>query len=294
MNQKSRLIPATLLTSVAAIWGIAFVSMKTTLERLDVYSFLTWRFAIATLVLIAIRPKVMKSLNIKFLRKGALIGFFLGTGYIFQSIGLTKTTVGKTGFITGLYVVLTPLIAFIILKKKIGKWDWISALLAMIGLGLLSFKGFGIGLGEFLVLISAIFFAIHILALSEWASNLDVYALATSQLGTCALITFVASLFGGFKTPPDTGVWSAIIFTAIFATAFAFIVQTWTQSFMPATTVAVILTLESVFAAAFGLIFLNEALTLRIAIGGLLVLVAMYLIIFFEGKTALPEVSYHD
>ena len=126
------------------------------------------------------------------------------------------------------------------------------------------------------------------------ATDLDVYGLATAQLGTCSLITFIASLKGGFNLPPDLGVWKAIIFTAIFATAFAFIVQTWAQSFMPATTVAVILTLESVFAAAFGLFFLNEALTFRIAIGGLLVLIAMYLIIFFEKKVSIPEVSYHD
>ena len=132
------------------------------------------------------------------------------------------------------------------------------------------------------------------MALSEWASDLDVYALATFQLGTCALITFAASQISGFKAPPDSGVWKAILFTAVFATAFAFIVQTWAQSFMPATTVAVILTLESVFAAAFGLIFLSEALTFKIAFGGLLVLVAMYLIIYFESKNTLPEVSYHD
>ena len=292
--EKSKFIPSSLLISVAAIWGIAFVSMKTTLERLDVFSFLTWRFAIATLVLILIRPRVLKQFNLDFLKKGALVGLFLGTGYIFQSIGLTKTTVGKTGFITGLYVVMTPLIAFLFLKKSIGKWDWFSAVLATGGLALLSFKGFSIGFGELLVLISAVLFAIHILALSEWASDLDVYALATAQLATCTLITFIASAIKGFKTPPDSGVWIAIVFTAIFATAFAFIVQTWTQSFMAATTVAVILTLESVFAAAFGLIFLKEALTLRIALGGILVLLAMYLIIFFDGKKLRAEASYHD
>jgi drug/metabolite transporter (DMT)-like permease len=291
---KNRLAPALLLTSVAAIWGIAFVSMKTTLERLDVYSFLAWRFFIATSILILIKPKVLKAFNKELLKKSALVGTFLSSGYIFQSIGLTKTTVGKTGFITGLYVVLTPLLAYLFLKKKVSKWDWLSAVLATVGLGLLSFKGFGIGVGELLVLISAVLFAIHILALSEWATNLDVYALATAQLGTCAVITFIASLFGGFKSPPDSGVWKAIIFTALFATAFAFIVQTWSQSFMPATTVAVILTLESVFAAAFGLIFLKESLTPRIAAGGIMVLVAMYLIIFFESKANHPEVSYHD
>jgi len=282
--QRNKLLPATLLTLVAAIWGIAFVMMKNTLQRLEVYSFLSWRFAIATALLIIFRPRVLKSINFAFLKKGMLIGLFLGSGYIFQSLGLTKTTVGKTGFITGLYVVFTPLVAAIFLKKRISRWDWFSTALATFGLGLLSLKGFGMGLGEFLVLVSALLFALHILALSQWASDMDVYALTTVQLGTCALLTFIATIPNGFKAPPDTGVWGAIIFTAIFATSLAFIIQTWTQSFMPATTVAVILTLESVFAAGFGLAFLGEKATFRIITGGILVILAMYIIIFADGQ----------
>ena len=293
MSQR-RFLPSTLLVSVAGIWGIAFVSMKTTLLRLDVYSFLAWRFFLATSVLILIRPKVLKLFNFQFLKKGSLVGVFLGCGYIFQSIGLTKTTVGKTGFITGLYVVFTPLVAAIFLKKRISRWDWFSTALATFGLGLLSLKGFGMGLGEFLVLVSAMLFALHILALSQWASDMDVYALTTVQLGTCALLTFIATIPNGFKAPPDTGVWGAIIFTAIFATALAFIIQTWTQSFMPATTVAVILTLESVFAAGFGLAFLEERATFRIITGGILVILAMYIIIFADGQKGQLEVNYHD
>ena len=95
--------------------------MKTTLQRLDVYSFLSWRFSIATLLLIALRPSALRKIDFRFLKKGLLIGFFLGSGYVFQSLGLTKTTVGKTGFITGLYVVFTPLVAYAVLKKKINK-----------------------------------------------------------------------------------------------------------------------------------------------------------------------------
>ena len=150
------------------------------------------------------------------------------------------------------------------------------------------------GLGEFLVLVSALLFALHILALSQWASDMDVYALTTVQLGTCALLTFIATIPNGFKAPPDSGVWGAIIFTAIFATSLAFIIQTWTQSFMPATTVAVILTLESVFAAGFGLAFLEERATFRIITGGILVILAMYIIIFADGQKGQLEVNYHD
>ena len=273
-----------MLTLVAAIWGGAFASMKGTLERLDVNSFLAWRFAIATLVLILIKPSVLRRFNFNFIKKGALIGLFLGSGYIFQSFGLTLTTVSNTGFITGLYVVFTPVVAALILKKNITRIEWLAVLMATVGLALLSLKGLTFGLGEFLVLVSAIFFALHIVALGEWSKGLDTYALTVLQLGTCALLTFGASFKSGFSAPPDSGVWWSIIYTALFATALAFIVQTWAQSFIKPSSVAVILAMEVVFAAAFGIWLLSEPLTLRIALGGILVMASMYLIILLDQR----------
>lgn len=273
-----------MLTAVAAIWGGAFTSMKGTLERLDVNSFLTWRFAIATIFLIILKPSVLRRFNRDFLKKGALVGFFLGSGYIFQSFGLTLTTVSNTGFITGLYVVLTPIVAAIFLKKNITRIEWFAVFMATLGLALLSLNGFSFGLGEFLVLVSALFFALHIVGLGEWSKGLDTYALTVLQLGTCAVLTFAASLKSGFKAPPDSGVWWSIIYTALFATALAFIVQTWAQSFIKPSSVAVILAMEVVFAAAFGIWLLSEPLTLRIALGGLLVIASMYLIILLDQR----------
>lgn len=273
-----------MLISVAAIWGGGFVSMKGPLERLDVNSFLTWRFSIATLVLILIKPSVLRRFNLAFIKKGALIGLFLGSGYIFQTFGLTLTTVSNTGFITGLYVVFTPVVAAVILKKNITRIEWFAVFMATVGLALLSLRGLTFGLGEFLVLVSAIFFALHIVALGEWSKGLDTYALTVLQLGTCALLTFATSFKSGFSTPPDSGVWWSIIYTALFATALAFIVQTWAQSFIKPSSVAVILAMEVVFAAAFGIWLLSEPLTLRIALGGLLVMASMYLIILLDQR----------
>ena len=270
--------------AVAAIWGSAFLSMKGTLERLDVNSFLTWRFVIATLLLIAIRPTVLKKIDLPFLKKGVILGVFLSSGYIFQSFGLTLTTVSNTGFITGLYVVFTPVVAAVILRKNITLVEWFAVLVATIGLALLSFNGVKFGVGEFLVLISALLFAFHIVGLGEWSKGLDTYALTVIQLGTCAVVTFLASFKSGFKAPPDSGVWWSIIYTAIFATALAFIVQTWAQSFIAPSTVGVILAAEVVFAAAFGIWLLNEPVTIRIALGGLLVLASMYLIILLDQR----------
>jgi len=197
---------------------------------------------------------------------------------------LTLTTVSNTGFITGLYVVLTPIVAAVILRKNISLVEWFAVLVATVGLALLSLNGFQFGLGEFLVLVSALLFAFHIVGLGEWSKGLDAYALTVLQLGTCAVVTFLASFKSGFKAPPDSGVWWSIIYTAIFATALAFIIQTWAQSFIAPSTVGVILAAEVVFAAGLGIWFLNEPVTLRIALGGLLVLASMYLIILLDQR----------
>lgn len=283
---RKELIFAALLLGVAAIWGGAFVVMKDTLHRLDVNSFLAWRFIIATSILIAIRPRALKRINLRFLAKGVVVGSFLGAGYILQSFGLTMTTVAKTGFITGLYVVFTPLLAALVLRKVVNRWQWISVALATCGLALLSYNGVHISIGDFLVFLSALTFGAHIVALGEWSSTMDVYALTIVQLGTCAVITTLASFKSGFHMPPDHGVWWAIIYTAVFATAIAFIFQTWAQSFMPATTVAVVLTMEVVFAAWFGVWFAHETMTTKVLIGGLMVIAAMYLIILTENSNS--------
>jgi len=282
--KESKVFSSFALMAVAVIWGGAFLSMKGTLERLDVNSFLAWRFMFATLLLIAIRPSVLKKIDRPFFKKGAILGLFLSSGYIFQSFGLTLTTVSNTGFITGLYVVITPIVAAVILRKNITLVEWFAVLVATIGLALLSFNGFHFGIGEFLVLVSALLFALHIVGLGEWSKGLDTYALTVLQLGTCAVVTFIASLKSGFAVPPDSGVWWSIIYTAIFATALAFIVQTWAQSFIAPSTVGVILAAEVVFAAGFGIWLLDEPVTLRIALGGLLVLASMYLIILLDQR----------
>lgn len=277
-----------ILLSVAVIWGSAFVVMKDTLHRQDVNSFLACRFILAALVMAILRPKTFKHFNKKFLIRGVILGTLLGCGYIFQTFGLTLTTVAKTGFITGLYAVFTPLIAAGILKKHISKVQWFSVLLAGIGLAFLSLNGFSIGLGEFLVVVSAAFYAGHIVGLSEWSAGADTYALTVLQLGTVGVICFIASLKSGFHMPPDSGVWKAVIYTAVLASAFAFIVQTWVQSFVSATSTGIILTMEYIFAALFGVWFGHESLTLRVIIGGSLVISAMYIIISDEGRERIP------
>jgi drug/metabolite transporter (DMT)-like permease len=276
-----RLAPWALL-AVAAAWGAAFVVMKPAIERQSVNSFLATRFVMAVLVMILIRPSVLRKIKREMILKGSLAGFFLGTGYIFQTLGLARTGAAITGFVTGLYVVLTPLIAAVFLKEKIKAFTWFCVVLATIGLALLSLRGWSVGIGEALVFVSAIAFAAHIVTLSKWSLGFDAYALTIVQLSICALLTGVISIGQGYEKPTDSGVWGVVIFTAVIATAVAFIVQTWSQAHMSSTKVAVILTMEVVFAALFAVAFGGESLTLQVSIGGAMVLLAMYLIVTKE------------
>ena len=276
-----RLAPWALLT-VSAAWGLSFVVMKPAIERQSVNNFLFTRFVLAVMVMILIRPQVIKLFTKDLLLRGFGAGLFLGAGYILQTVGLANTGAAITGFVTGLYVVLTPLFAAAIFKERVSKTTWLYVFMATIGLALLSLKGWSVGFGELMVFLSAIAFAAHITALSKWSAGRDVYAMTITQLIMCAILTGIASAFEGYSAPPDFGVWSVVVFTAVFATAIAFIVQTWSQAHMSATKVAVILTMEVVFAAIFAIIFAGERLTLQAALGGILVVTAMYLIVLKE------------
>lgn len=280
---RLKLAPWALL-GVSMAWGWAFVIMKDVIQRQSVNNFLFTRFVFGAVVMVLIRPSVLKLLNRDLLLRAGTAGIFLGFGYIFQTLGLARTGAAITGFVTGLYIVLTPLFAWVFLKEKINRFTWICIGVATVGLAFLSIHGFSVGFGELLVFVSAIFYALHIIALSQWSSGRDPYAMTVVQLAVCALLSGVASIPGGYSPPPDAGVWGVVIFTAVFATAIAFIIQTWAQAHMTSTKVAVILTMEVVFAAIFAIIFGGESLTLQSAIGGTLVVGAMYLIVIKESK----------
>lgn len=272
------------LLATAAIWGGSFVVMKDALEKQDVYSFLATRFLIAALIMFAVRPRVFKGLSRKFVIKSVIAGCFLVGGYTFQTLGLTLTTVSNTGFITGLYLVFAPLISWLVLKRKFYKAHGIAVFFAALGLYLIAYDGIEIGLGETLVLISAVLWGGHIVILSEWSDGKNNYALTLIQILVSAFILMMLSILNGYESPPDYLVWNAIILTALFATVFAFFMQTKAQSVLTATAAAVLLAMEVPFALLFGLYFNNDPLTARIVIGGSLIMLAMSLIIWWDNK----------
>ncbi len=263
------------LILVAVSWGAAFVLMKDAINAQPFYDFLATRFSIATLIMIAVRPQVLRAINPEMLKKGLVLGLLLGGGYITQTIGLEMTTAAITGFVTGLYVVLTPLLAWLLLRDKVEPKVIIGVALATVGLGLISITGFSVEVGQLWVVLCAVLFAAHIIGLGKWSAGLNTYALTVVQLGVVSLVSWVGALVDGYQAPPNGDVWFAILFTAVFATAVAFFVQTWAQSHMDASRVAIILTSEVVFAAGIAVLVGQEELTIKTIIGGGLMIASM-------------------
>ena len=291
---KSRNLLYLAMLATAAIWGGSFVVMKDSLEKQDVFSFLASRFILASLLMFMYRPTALRGLSKKFVLRGILAGALLGSGYIFQTFGLTNTTVSNTGFITGLYLVFTPLISLIVLRRHVIRIQWLAVLLAFIGLFLISYNGVSIGRGETLVLISAILYGAHFVALGEWSDGGNTYALTLIQIATLGVMASLFTIKDGFQLPPDSSVWLAVLFTAFFATFLAFLVQTKAQSVMSATAASVLLATETPFAVIFGLYFNSDPLTLKIISGGILVMGAMALVIWSDARKKDVRAFHHD
>ncbi|MDD5191200.1 MAG: DMT family transporter, partial [Dehalococcoidales bacterium] len=270
--QSSPTIALIALIGVCAAWGGTFLAMQKAIARVPVMDFLAIRFTLATLVMIILRPKVLRGFTREKLKQGMLLGLALGAGYITQTYGLLYASATVSGFITGMFVVLTPVMSWLILRRSISRNTWLAVALATFGLALLSLRGWAVGPGEMLTLACAVFYAVHIVGLGEWSVKYEPYGFSVLQVGTVAVVTMIAAVPGGITLPPDAGIWGIVTLTAILATALAFLVQTWAQSLVSPTRAAVVMTMEPVFAGIFGVMVGGNKLTPQIIIGGLSIL----------------------
>jgi drug/metabolite transporter (DMT)-like permease len=266
------------LVGVTVIWGWSFTVVKQAIASMPVMDFLSLQFTVAFLILVLVRPTCLKSITLLDLRHGLLLGAILALAYTVQTFGLRTTPAAVSGFITGMSVILTPVIAWLLLHDRISLKTWLSVVLATIGLALLSLHGWSLGSGELLVFGCAILFALYIVSLGKWSAEHDSYKLAIVQLGTVAVICLIAASPGGIVMPPDINVWVAVGIIAILATALAYLVQTWAQSLISSTHAAVILTLEPVFAGVFAVAIGHEQLTVWVVAGAICILVAMFVV----------------
>jgi drug/metabolite transporter (DMT)-like permease len=236
--------------------------------------FIALRFAIAAVMLGAFSIHSLRTMTRRQLAIGGVLGLALGGAFVFQTFGLQRTSASNAGFLTGLYVILTPLFGAAFLRRFPPFSTAAGALLAVGGLLLIaSPSGIGLGLGDTLVLLCAASAAIHILLLGRFAGIAPAAALATVQLAAIAVVTGLATLAGEREpVPTESGTWVAILICAVFASALAFFIQTGAQRFIPPARAAVILVMEAPFAALFGYLMLDERLGTRGLIGAGLIL----------------------
>jgi drug/metabolite transporter (DMT)-like permease len=266
------------LVIVTSVWGSTFVLIKDLVVTLPVTDFLAVRFVIAAAVLLAVFWRQTRQLGREQLTRGVALGVVYGLAQILQTAGLARSTAAVSGFVTGMYVVLTPILAALLLRQRTPRSVWVAVALSTAGLALLALRGLAVGGGELLVLGSAALYALHIVGLGRWSVPRDALGLSAVQMVTIAVVCSAGALPGGVVMPQGVGQWSGVLYTALAAGALALVLQTWAQGHLSATRAAVIMTMEPVFAALFAVGLGGEHLTWRMLGGGALVLAAMYVV----------------
>ncbi|MBN1680676.1 MAG: DMT family transporter [Anaerolineae bacterium] len=265
------------LAWVALIWGSTFVVVKNALDDVGPLTFVGWRFWLAAVFLTLLFFKRMHHLSRDEILAGGLIGVWLSLGYIFQTVGLQTTTSAKAGFITGLSVVIVPVLATLLLRRPPGRGAVGGVAVAVVGLGLLSLnKDLSIQSGDLWVMGCAVAFALHIVTVSIFSPHHDPIRLAVVQIATVGVLATAAAFV--FETPAldlPGSTWGAIAFTGVTATALAFGLQVYVQRFTTPTHTVMLFSLEPVFAALFGWWLANEVLGAKELVGCGLILAGM-------------------
>jgi drug/metabolite transporter (DMT)-like permease len=251
------------LVLVTAVWGVTFVQVKDAVAVYPLFAFLAVRYAIATGVLGLAGAARVRTLGRPGLVAGAVLGTLLGLGIGLQTAGLERTTVSSTGFITGLYVVLTPLFGLALFRTRVGVAVWLGVVLSLVGLGLLSGVHVGSSGGDALVLASTAAQALQIVMVERYATSYDAIALTFVEMATCFAGFFVIALaLGDLSLPRGRTVWAALLVTAVFASALAYLIQIWAQRRMSAARIALIFALETVWAGSFSYVLDGDRLGL--------------------------------
>jgi drug/metabolite transporter (DMT)-like permease len=272
---ENRPVPAVLaLVLVTAVWGVTFVQVKDAVALYPLFAFLAVRFWIATLTLAVPGLPRVRSLGRPGFVGGAFLGLLLAAGYTLQTAGLERTTVSSTGFITGMYVVLTPLIALVLVRSRIGLSVWGGVALSTIGLAMLSGIHAGSVTGDLLVLAAAAVYSLQIVLMERYAPRYDAVGFTlVEMLAAGVALGLVAAALGDLHLPHGWTVWGALLVTGVFASALAFLVQTWAQRRTSATRTALAFTMEPVWTAFFGYTLAGDRLGL-LGWGGCAVIMA--------------------
>jgi drug/metabolite transporter (DMT)-like permease len=249
------------LIAVTAVWGVTFVQVKDAIDIYPLWAFLAVRYAIATGVLGLAGAGRLRSLGRPGLAAGAVLGLLLGAGIGLQTAGLERTTVSSTGFITGLYVVFTPLFGLALFRTHVAAEVWLGVCLSVAGLAMLAGVHVGSTAGDLLVLASAAAQALQILMVERYANRYDAIALTLVEMAACFVgFLAIALARSELSVPHGWTVWGALVVTGVFASALAYLIQIWAQRRLSAARIALVFALETVFAGLFGFALAGDRL----------------------------------
>lgn len=276
--QHHRSLPTAVLLGVTASWGSTFFLIKDLLHEISVVDFLALRFVIAGLAAFAVAHRSVFRLSRADVMRACVLGVVYGSAQLLQTAGLSETSASVTGFVTGMYVIATPVFSAAIFRERIRPLVWLAVALAGAGLAFLALNGFSVSFGVALVFVAALIYALHILGLGQWSRTDNAVGLSVVQLMVIGLVCLLATAFNGVGHPTSLGGWSSLVYMALVPGALAILGQTWAQAHLSATRTAIVMTTEPVWAAFFAVLFGGDSLTARMIVGGVLVLGAMYLV----------------
>lgn len=270
------------LLLVSIIWGSAFVAQRVAGQMGSVYIFNAARYLLAAVVVLPFALRTMPGSKARFspaqFQWMSVAGFVLFVGSALQQLGLLYTTAGNAGFITSLYVVLVPIVLFLIWREKVHWISVVAVALAGVGAFLLSTGGqFEVRAGDVIELVGALFWTFHVIVLGKYASNFEAMSFSVGQLIVCGLLNLAAGLLLEKPVSMNLPLLGAIGYTAFFSLGLCYTLQVWAQRHTPPADAALILSLESVFAVISGWLLLNETLALVQILGCVLIFVAVLL-----------------
>jgi drug/metabolite transporter (DMT)-like permease len=278
------------LVFVTIIWGSGFVVVKNTTDSISPCYIIAIRFALAAVLMSIIFFKKLKNINKSYIKSGLLLGTLLFFAFYFQTIGVQYTTAGNNAFLTAGYVIVVPFLYWIVKNQKPDANNIIAAFLCITGIGLLSLNSdFTMGLGDILSLLCCVFFASHIIAIDILTKKNDPILLSFLQFLFTAVIAFIVALFTEtYPTNLSIDTISSILYIGVFCTLIAQALQVVCQKYTHPSKASLIMSLESVFGSIFGIIFLNEPITIKILGGSILIFLS---IIISETKLSLFKFS---
>jgi drug/metabolite transporter (DMT)-like permease len=277
-SRRTTLLATAALLAMTATWGSTFFLIKDLLDRVPTLDFLAVRFAIASVAMVLLAPKALGRLSRESRRHAVVLGGLYGIAQILQTAGLAHTPASVSGFVTGLYVVATPLFAAVILHTRITWLTWGAVLLATAGLGVLTLDGLSIGYGEAITFVAALLYALHIVGLGAWSKPGEALGMSILQIMVISVVCLVATAPDGIVLPDTGSDWLSIVYMALVAGALAMLAQTWAQAHLSPTRSAIVMSMEPVFAAFFAVLLGGESLTGRMLFGGAMVLTAMLVV----------------